>query len=147
MSKIGYVLICYGLSDAVFSAAFGHIMHFIGKIVLCSIVVCECHFMSDCILAVSQLNFHTMTWSLSSGGRPPLFAFGAAVNLATITLLFTWRPSEEEAWVFFLVGFLWGMADAIWQTQINGTLKNIQGLAKRWAPGCVNAAGEDMQQE
>ena len=31
MSKIGYVLICYGLSDAVFSAAFGHIMHFIGK--------------------------------------------------------------------------------------------------------------------
>ena len=38
VSKIGYVLICYGLSDAVFSAAFGHIMHFIGKVVLCSIV-------------------------------------------------------------------------------------------------------------
>ena len=41
VSKIGYVLICYGLSDAVFSAAFGHIMHFIGKTVICSIAVCS----------------------------------------------------------------------------------------------------------
>ena len=83
VSKIGYVLICYGLSDAVFSAAFGPVMRLVG-------------------------------------GRPPVFAFGAAVNLATIAVLFLWRPSADEVWVFFLIGFLWGMADAIWQTQING---------------------------
>ena len=49
VSKIGYVLICYGLSDAVFSAAFGHIMHFIGKTVICSIekfAMCERYFLS-----------------------------------------------------------------------------------------------------
>ena len=83
VSKIGYVLICYGLSDAVFSATFGPIMRFVG-------------------------------------GRPPIFAFGAVVNLATIAVLFLWRPNADEVWVFFAIGFLWGMADAIWQTQING---------------------------
>ena len=53
-------------------------------------------------------------------GRVPIFIFGAIVNIIVVTILFTWAPNPEEAYVFYLLAALWGVADAVWQTQING---------------------------
>lgn len=34
--------------------------------------------------------------------------------------MYVWRPNPDYYSVFFIIPGLWGMADAVWQTQING---------------------------
>ncbi|MCL4133351.1 UNVERIFIED_CONTAM: hypothetical protein GTU68_025280 [Idotea baltica] len=51
--------------------------------------------------------------------RVPIFTFGALLNVALLILMFAWKPDPEDYFVFFLIPALWGMSDAIWQTQIN----------------------------
>jgi hypothetical protein len=51
--------------------------------------------------------------------------FGATVNIAAISVLYVWQPNQDETWVFFAVAAMWGVADAIWQTQINGKIACI----------------------
>lgn len=47
--------------------------------------------------------------------------FSAAVtNFSCIIALMFWRPHPNQLAVFFVFPALWGMADAIWQTQTNG---------------------------
>ena len=53
-------------------------------------------------------------------GRVPIFVMGAFINLAVILVLRLWMPNPDEAYVFFVIAALWGISDAIWQTQING---------------------------
>lgn len=51
--------------------------------------------------------------------------FSAALaNFCCIIALLFWRPDPHQLPVFFVFPALWGMADAIWQTQTNG--KKIQ---------------------
>ncbi|XP_032881581.1 protein unc-93 homolog A [Amblyraja radiata] len=52
-------------------------------------------------------------------GRIPLFFFATLVNLASIISLLLWKPHPDQLPVFFVFPLLWGMADAIWQTQTN----------------------------
>ncbi|XP_043963364.1 protein unc-93 homolog A [Gambusia affinis] len=52
-------------------------------------------------------------------GRAALFFFAGATNLACIITLLLWRPHPDQLPVFFVLPALWGMADAIWQTQTN----------------------------
>lgn len=52
-------------------------------------------------------------------GRIPLYAFGAVTQLSCIVALLLWRPSPDQLAVFFVFSGLWGMADAVWQTQNN----------------------------
>ena len=53
-------------------------------------------------------------------GRVPIFLFGAVVNAALVVTLLFWRPDPSQAAVFYVIAALWGVCDAIWQTQING---------------------------
>jgi len=43
----------------------------------------------------------------------------AMTNLAVILVLRLWMPSSNEFYVLFIIAALWGISDAIWQTQIN----------------------------
>lgn len=52
-------------------------------------------------------------------GRVPIFLFGAVVNAALVVTLLFWRPDPSQAAVFYVIAALWGVCDAIWQTQIN----------------------------
>ena len=52
----------------------------------------------------------------------PIFLFGALVNVVVIVIFFTWAPNPEESYIFYILAALWGVADAVWQTQINGKL-------------------------
>ncbi|XP_026174996.1 protein unc-93 homolog A [Mastacembelus armatus] len=52
-------------------------------------------------------------------GRAALFAFAALANFSCIIALLYWRPHPEQLPVFFVFPALWGMSDAIWQTQTN----------------------------
>ena len=82
---VGWVLITYGVCDAICSLSFGVIIKYTG--------------------------------------RPIIYIFGAVVNLTVIVTLLTWELTEEvleQQYVFFILAGLWGVSDAVWQTQING---------------------------
>lgn len=52
-------------------------------------------------------------------GRLPIFILGALLNIAAITALASWTPTDSAIYVYFLIAAVWGLADSIWQTQIN----------------------------
>jgi hypothetical protein len=52
-------------------------------------------------------------------GRWPCFVIAAVINYSLIITMFLWKPSENQIAVLFVLAGLWGLADAVWQTQIN----------------------------
>ncbi|XP_034018456.1 protein unc-93 homolog A [Thalassophryne amazonica] len=52
-------------------------------------------------------------------GRAALFLLAALTNFACIIALLFWRPHPNQLPIFFVFSALWGLADAIWQTQTN----------------------------
>lgn len=53
-------------------------------------------------------------------GRQPLMALGAIVHASLIVVLLLWKPHPDNPYVFYSVSGLWGVGDAVWQTQVNG---------------------------
>jgi MFS family permease len=52
-------------------------------------------------------------------GRWPCFLLAAIINYSLIVTMFVWKPTENQIVVLFVLAGLWGVADAVWQTQIN----------------------------
>ena len=82
VDRVGWVLITYGVFDAICSVSFGAVIKYTGRI--------------------------------------PIYSFGALVNLAVITTLLTWTPDPDKEYILYILSGLWGISDAVWQTQING---------------------------
>ncbi|XP_041987575.1 UNC93-like protein [Aricia agestis] len=80
--SIGYVMICFGVVNALCSLLFGTAMKYIGRF--------------------------------------PILVMGAALHFSLIIWLLIWKPNPESPTVFFVISGLWGVGDAVWQTQING---------------------------
>lgn len=80
--QIGFVMICFGVVNAVCSILFGSIMKYIGRV--------------------------------------PIIVLGAVVHFTLISVELVWRPSPHNPLIFFAMSGLWGVGDAVWQTQING---------------------------
>ncbi|XP_061609790.1 protein unc-93 homolog A [Phyllopteryx taeniolatus] len=85
-----------------------------------------------CALGIHYVGFVMMCFGASNSlcsflfgrlarytGRAALFFLAAVANLSCIIALLYWRPHPHELGVFFVFPALWGMADAIWQTQTN----------------------------
>ncbi|KAL7388047.1 hypothetical protein ABVT39_006172 [Epinephelus coioides] len=81
-------------------------IHFVGYVMMCFGAA-----NSLCSFLFGRLARHT--------GRAALFFFAALTNFASIIALLYWRPHPDQLPVFFVFPALWGMADAIWQTQTN----------------------------
>ena len=79
---VGYVMICYGVCDALCSVSFSPLVKVVGRV--------------------------------------PVFIMGAVVNFGVIISLIFWRPHPDDTPIFFILAALWGVSDAVWQTQING---------------------------
>ncbi|RZF47982.1 hypothetical protein LSTR_LSTR002048 [Laodelphax striatellus] len=82
ISSVGYVMICFGVVNAICSLVFGSLMKFVGRF--------------------------------------PLMALGAVVHACLIFVLLNWRPHPDKPYIFFTISGLWGVGDAVWQTQVNG---------------------------
>lgn len=80
--SVGYVMICFGVVNAICSLLFGSLMKFVGRI--------------------------------------PLMALGCIVHACLIFVLLYWRPHPDKPYIFFTISGLWGVGDAVWQTQVNG---------------------------
>ena len=89
VGDVGFVLITYGVCDAIFSLSFGVIIKYTG--------------------------------------RPLIYLLGAVINLGVIICLLTWNLDGDkimdQKYVFFILAGMWGIADAVWQTQINGKIR------------------------
>ena len=53
-------------------------------------------------------------------GRMPLCWIATFLNVGVLALMKFWAPSRHELYVFFIIPGVWGLADAIWQTQSGG---------------------------
>ena len=52
--------------------------------------------------------------------RKIVMLVGTAGNIGVCIALYLWDPKKDEfVYAFVLIG-VWGLSDAIWQTQING---------------------------
>merc|ERR1712106_790422 len=52
-------------------------------------------------------------------GRVPIFILGAFINFGVIIVMLTWTPTASSVAVVYVLAAMWGVGDAIWQTQIN----------------------------
>ncbi|XP_042205190.1 UNC93-like protein isoform X5 [Homarus americanus] len=78
---VGYVMICYGVCDAICSITFSPLVKMVGRV--------------------------------------PIFTMGAIINLGIAIALRSWTPHPDDVVLFFVMAGLWGVSDAVWQTQIN----------------------------
>jgi predicted MFS family arabinose efflux permease len=53
-------------------------------------------------------------------GRILVFIVAALINYSMIILMFLWDPKQSQMVLLFVIAGLWGIADAIWQTQVIG---------------------------
>jgi predicted MFS family arabinose efflux permease len=84
--QIGYVMICFGVVNAICSVVFGSIMKYIGRF--------------------------------------SIITFGTVVHMGIFSYLLFWRPHPDNPLIFFVISGLWGVGDAVWQTQINGEISD-----------------------
>lgn len=80
--SVGYVMICFGVVNAICSLLFGSLMKYIGRF--------------------------------------PIMALGSVVHATLVIILLYWRPHPDSPLVFFGMSGMWGVGDAVWQTQVNG---------------------------
>ncbi len=55
-------------------------------------------------------------------GRSIVFIIAALINYAMIILMFLWEPEQSQMTLLFVIAGFWGIADAVWQTQVIGTI-------------------------
>ena len=56
---------------------------------------------------------------LTRSPRLPIFVLGACLNALVIIVMLAWTPTQSTLGVVYFLAALWGIGDAIWQTQIN----------------------------
>ncbi|KAF6270243.1 unc-93-like protein A [Rhinolophus ferrumequinum] len=81
-------------------------IHFVGYVMICFSAT-----NSLCSELYGRLSQYT--------GRIALYALGAVTHLSCIIALLLWKPNPDQLAVFFVFSGLWGIADAVWQTQNN----------------------------
>ncbi|KAL6442734.1 hypothetical protein ACFW04_002668 [Cataglyphis niger] len=92
-------------TQAYISCALG--VHRVGYVMICFGVV-----NAGCSLLFGSL--------MKFVGRQPLMALGAIVHASLVVVLLMWKPHPDNPYIFYSVSGLWGVGDAVWQTQVNG---------------------------
>ncbi|CAH1179496.1 unnamed protein product [Phaedon cochleariae] len=70
-----------------------------------------------CVNAVCSLLFGSIMKYI---GRAPIMGLGVLVHAGLQTWMLLWRPHPNTPFKFFVAAGLWGVGDAVWQTQVNG---------------------------
>ncbi|NP_001414406.1 protein unc-93 homolog A isoform X1 [Rattus norvegicus] len=75
------------------------------------VMICFSAMTALCSLLYGKISKYT--------GRITLYVLGAAIHFSCIVVFLLWHPNPAQLPVFFVLSGLWGMADAVWQTQNN----------------------------
>ncbi|KAG8236875.1 hypothetical protein J437_LFUL016431 [Ladona fulva] len=71
-------------------------------------------------------------------GRSPLMALGAVAHVSLLVVLLLWEPHPDVPYVFFAISGLWGIGDAVWQTQVNDASLGLYNRTKPRVRGVIN---------
>ncbi|NWV55537.1 UN93A protein, partial [Daphoenositta chrysoptera] len=88
--------------------------------VTCALGIQYVGYVMICFAAVNSLCSLLFGKISQFTGRKFLFALATATNMACIIALLLWKPHPKQLAVFFVFPGLWGLSDAVWQTQTNG---------------------------
>jgi predicted MFS family arabinose efflux permease len=55
-------------------------------------------------------------------GRIGCFIIATILNYASIIVMYFWEPVEDQMYVLFIIAGMWGVADAVWQSQVVGII-------------------------
>lgn len=132
ISEIGFVMTSFGIADAICRFFWSPLHHRPGSL---------------CLPFLPSLVFGPL---IKLFGRMPLLMFGAVINLLMIITLMvpiltigrSSLPLSDQIWVvnpgdrtlFNAVAGVWGMADGVWNTQLNGEVgrNNRIGWSGDW---------------
>ncbi|XP_068225774.1 UNC93-like protein [Palaemon carinicauda] len=92
---------------------------FTAAYVSCSLGIHMVGFIMICYGAFGVLASMSASTMVRVLGRVPLIILAFLINLSMIITLIYWTPNPQQMPVFFAISGLWGLADGIWQTQIN----------------------------
>ncbi|XP_076059850.1 UNC93-like protein [Oratosquilla oratoria] len=81
-------------------------VHMIGYVMMCYGVV-----NAFCSLTLGPL--------VKLVGRVPIITGGAVINMVALIILLYWSPHPSDIALFYVIALLWGISDAVWQTQVN----------------------------
>lgn len=87
----------------------------------------------DCAMGIDHIGYTMIAFGLFNSscsvlfgrlvktiGRIPFFVLAALVNVAALLTMVLWSPvNTANKPVFFVLAAMWGVSDAVWQTQIN----------------------------
>ncbi|CAG5129993.1 unnamed protein product [Candidula unifasciata] len=85
--NVGYIMICYGVADAICSILFGRLVQYVGHI--------------------------------------PFFILAFVIHGSLQITFLYWEPHREDMLIFYVCAALWGMADAVIQTQLNALYGSV----------------------
>ncbi|NXS01125.1 UN93A protein, partial [Oxylabes madagascariensis] len=88
--------------------------------VTCALGIQYVGYVMICFAAVNSLCSLLFGKISQFTGRKLLFALATVTNTACIIALLLWKPHPKQLAVFFVFPALWGLSDAVWQTQTNG---------------------------
>ncbi|XP_069187580.1 UNC93-like protein [Procambarus clarkii] len=85
----------------------------------------------SCVLGVHMVGYIIVCFGASSAvcalgmsllvkvlGLVTVFTLGFLINLGLILVMIFWVPQPDDMIWFFIIGGIWGLSDAIWQTQV-----------------------------
>jgi len=75
-----------------------------------------------CNGACSALSSYVFGALVKYIGRIGCFIIAAVLNYATIILMYLWEPLEGQMIILYIIAGLWGIADAVWQSQVIGII-------------------------
>ena len=78
------------------------------------------------LLQKATNNCSTQCFIIKLVGRPALFVFGAVMNIIMIIVMLSWTPTVSTEWVVYILGAMWGLGDAVWQTQVFIMIMNFK---------------------
>lgn len=64
----------------------------------------------------------------------------AATNVGSLIWMITWQPSADDTSKIFILLGLWGLAEGIWQSQINSLISSVFADRYEEAFGCCRLA-------
>lgn len=70
-----------------------------------------------CVNAICSILFGSIMKYI---GRAPIMGLGVLVHTGLQSWMLIWRPHPDAPMKFFMAAGLWGVGDAVWQTQVNG---------------------------
>lgn len=104
--------VCFGMVEAYMSG------DFTAGFVTCAIGVHNVGYVIICYGLAASIFSYVWGWLANRIGRIAVVLTGTLLDIGAIAAMLTWTPHPEHVSVFYVIAGVWGVADAVWRTQL-----------------------------